>query len=123
GDAMYASVNNIEDLGAMYRRIKTFFTERANAAGRNELVEGWDALEREIQDERCSLQDVLDQLGGGFSQVVLPPVAGDRDDDPTFAMLLGVKNRRAAEEFFYSTFIESKLGRELLGTEGELTPV
>lgn len=123
GDAMYASVNNIEDLGAMYRRIKTFFTERATAAGRNELVEGWDALEREIQDERCSLQDVLDQLGGGFSQVVLPPVAGDRDDDPTFAMLLGVKNRRAAEEFFYSTFIESKLGRELLGTEGELTPV
>ena len=122
-DSMYATTNCIDDVGGMYDRVKSFFTERANAAGQNELVEGWDRLEREIQDDGCTLKEVLDQLGHGQAQVVLPPSGDNAEGTPTTAGILGVKNRKEAEEFFFSKFIDSKLGEIFRGAESEITPV
>lgn len=123
GDAMFASANCIDDASGLYERIKQFFFARANAAGRAELVEAWENLEKEIQDDNCTLKEALDQLGIGQAQVALPDGGGDDLDRPVTATILGLKNRKQAEEFFFGKFIESKLGTGLRGAEGEITPV
>lgn len=123
GDAMFASMQCVEDSGAMYARIKEFFVSRANAAGRAELVEAWDAFEREYNDDNCTIQEALDQLGLGQGMVVVPAANGLEDGRPAVGTVMGLKNRKEAEEFFYSKFLSSKLSEGIRDAEGEITPI
>ncbi|MBZ0134959.1 MAG: hypothetical protein K8I27_01135 [Planctomycetes bacterium] len=122
GDAMFAMTDCVQDVGGMYDRIKAFFTERANAAGQPELVKAWDDLEASIKDENCSLKDTLDQLGVGQAGVVLPGKQGG-SGNASVAAILGLKNRKQAEDFFFSRFIDSVLGKPFKQAEGEITPI
>lgn len=125
GDAMFAITDCVDDVSGMYRDVREFFFERAKAAGQQALVDGWQGIEKEIEDDKASLDGALAQLGVGQAFVVLPRGTPEQSDNVPVevAGILGLKNRRQAEEFFYAKLLGSKLGAPFRYMEGEITPV
>lgn len=123
-DAMLAVTDCVDDVSGMYERVREFFFERARAAGQQALVDGWQDAEKAMQDDRVALDDALAQLGAGQAFVMLPRgVKDSKDDVVEVAGILGLKNRKQAEEFFYARLLGSKLGGVFRMMEGEITPV
>lgn len=125
GDAMFAITDCVDDVSGMYQRVREFFFERAKAAGQQALVDGWQNAEKEIEDDKASLEGALAQLGVGQAFVVLPRGTPEQSDNVPveIAGILGLKNRKQAEEFFYAKLLGSKLGAPFRYMEGEITPV
>ncbi|MCA8914403.1 MAG: hypothetical protein KDB90_03245 [Planctomycetes bacterium] len=124
-NSMLALTDCVDDVGGMYERVKGFFIERCKAAGQTELADRWINAEKELHDKNANLPEALSHLGGGQAVVVIPRAQEDITDfNPTnFAFILGVKDRKAAEEFFYRRLMGSRLGEAFADPEGELAPV
>ncbi|MCB9893941.1 MAG: hypothetical protein H6839_05820 [Planctomycetes bacterium] len=124
-NSMLALTDCVDDVGGMYERVKSFFIERCKAAGQTELAQRWLDAEKELSDKKASLPETLGHLGGGQAVVVIPRATEDITDfNPTnFAFILGVKDRKAAEDFFYKRLIGSRMGEGFADPEGELAPV
>lgn len=126
GDAMLAITDCIDDVHALYQSAQDFFIARARTAGHDELADAWLEFEKEIADENAGIHDTLSHLGGGQAFVLLP--SGNSYDiygaaPVRVAGLLGVKNLKAAEDFFYDKLIHSKLGTPFREIEHASSPV
>ena len=124
-NSMLAITDCVEDVGGMYERVKGFFFERCKAAGQQELADRWSEAEQELNDKDATLAEALGHFGGGQAIVVIPREKLDPTDfNPTdFAFIMSVKDRKAAEEFFFGRLLGSRLGQPFAEANGELSPV
>jgi hypothetical protein len=124
-DSMLAITECVEDVNGMYGRAKEFFFSRAKAAGHTRLVEAWEGWEKQQTGRDVTLEQSLAHLGTGQALVVMPKekLIDFNDPMPEVGFILGLKDRKAAEEFFYGKLMNSPQ-RELFRTmEGEITGV
>lgn len=123
-DSVFALTACVDDVQGMYAKTREFFFSRAKAAGRVELVEAWEEMEKELKDEEASLDETLSHLGGGQAIVIQARKSKNFNYNPFHvAGILGVRDCKAAEDYFYKKLLRSRQGQGFKQAEGEITPV
>jgi hypothetical protein len=124
-DSMLAITECVEDVNGMYGRAKEFFFSRAKAAGHARLVEAWENWEKNQTGRDVTLEQSLSHLGSGQAVVILPKekVVDFTDAIPEVGFILGVKDRKKAEEFFYGKLMQSPQREIFRDMEGEITGI
>jgi hypothetical protein len=123
-DSVLALTDCVDDVKGMYDKTREFFFSRAKAAGQVKMVEAWQKMEKMARDEHASLNDTLSHLGGGQALIVRPRQKSDWRFPPfDVAGILGVKDCRKAEDYFYEHLLQSRQGQGFKRMEGEISPI
>ncbi|MBX3474539.1 MAG: hypothetical protein KF754_09165 [Planctomycetes bacterium] len=124
-DTTFAMTSCVDDFDHLYRQCKAFFFSRAKEAGQQKVMDAWDNWEEQAKKQGVDLKDMFLQLGGGQAYVTLPAtdtVPGTMQI-PASMLLLGVRDVKQAENYFYEKLLPSMLGEEARKLEGDLSPV
>lgn len=126
-DAALAFTDCVQDVGGVYTKFRDFVLTRARNAGRTEVVEAWEEFENENAADGCPIDELLNQIGGGQAYVMIPRT---REVDPwefslpwDYVGLIGLKDRKQAQDFLYERFLPSRMARMLRDAEGDWSPV
>ncbi len=126
-DAALAFTDCVQDVGGVYTKFRDFVLTRARNAGRTEVVEAWEEFEKENAADGCPIDELLNQIGGGQAYVMIPRT---REVDPwefslpwDYVGLIGLKDRKQAQDFLYERFLPSRMARMLRDAEGDWSPV
>ncbi|MEZ5990936.1 MAG: DUF3352 domain-containing protein [Planctomycetota bacterium] len=123
-DAVFALTDCVDDVQDLYQKSREFFFSRAKAAGQMKLIEAWQGLEKQLKDDDASLDETLSHLGGGQAIVIRARETNEYEFNPVdVAGILGLKDRKAAETYFYEKLLRSRQGDMFDDVEGEITPV
>ncbi len=127
-DTIFAATSCVDDFDKLYSQCKGFVLGRAREAGKTKLIDAWANFESKAEGEGRDIRKLWKQLGQGQAFVVVPGGKGDENDSDAivnsgYAVLLGLKDWKQAEEFFYEEFLPGKMGSGMRSMEGELGPV
>lgn len=128
-DAMFYVSTPLPSFGDKYRNVRKWFTDRAKAAGQDQLIEAWDEGIADMLDgdklpdqSVVSLEEYLNLHANGAAFVMMnsstePPLKGMdmerwRDSNPTTAGLIGLKDADEAKEIFFNYMHPEAVGRQ-----------
>lgn len=127
-DTIFAATSCVDDFDKLYTQCKDFVLGRAREAGKTKLIDAWANFEAKAEGEGRDIRKLWKQMGQGQAFVLVPGGKAGVDDpnaiaNSGYALMLGVKDWKQAEEFFYEEFLPGKMGSGMRSMEGELGPV